>query len=676
MPVPIPRVLRLLPLLLPALAVLLAAGPARANTLTVTNTNDSGANSLRAQITAAVAGDTITFGPTVTGTITLTSGEIDFGKNLTIMGPGAGVLAVDGGHTAMVAGSRIFGITGGTVAISGLTIQNGAAPNDGAPFSASGGGIALSGGTLALTGCTLSGNASPNGNGGGVFNGGTLMLTDCTLTNNRAPSANGYGGAVFNSTGTATLTGCVLAGNGAAGGGACENNAGATLTLTGCTLTGNTAQPGGGVYNVGTVTLTDDILYGDTGGEIARFGGTLTATYCDVQQASGVFAGTGNLNADPLFVSAPAGGPYDLHLQPGSPCFQAGVDRAPPRDHDGQPYGSPPTLGAYEITGQVGQGYVVTNANDSGSGSLRAAVAYADANAGAIVTFDPTVFPAGGPLQTITLTTGELDITQDATITGPGAGVLAVDGNASSRIFGITGGTVAISGLTIQNGAAPNAGTPFFGTGGAVSITAGATVTLAGCTVAGSSDVYSTGGGVANSGTLTLTDCTLSGNSGTGGAVFSDGTLTATGCAFFGNTAANGGGIFAQGLTTVTGCTFSGNTGTSSGGAVFNQAGAMTLTDDVLYGDGGGEAVNDTSPAGSGGTLTATYCDIQQASGVFAGTGNLNADPLFVSAPAGGPYDLHLQPGSPCFQAGTANGAPATDHDGVLLRLAADHRCV
>ena len=91
----------------------------------------------------------------------------------------------------------------------------------------------------------------------------------------------------------------------------------------------------------------------------------------------------------------------------------------------------------------------MTNTNDSGAGSLRAAVTYADANAGTTVTFQ------AGLTGTITLTTGELDITQSVTLTGPGAGTLAIDGDAASRVFAITGGTVGISGLTIQNGTFP-----------------------------------------------------------------------------------------------------------------------------------------------------------------------------------------------------------------------------
>ena len=67
--------------------------PVHAATITVTNTNDSGPGSLRQALAVAHDGDRITFA--VSGTITLTSGELEVAKNVTISGPGANQLSID-----------------------------------------------------------------------------------------------------------------------------------------------------------------------------------------------------------------------------------------------------------------------------------------------------------------------------------------------------------------------------------------------------------------------------------------------------------------------------------------------------------------------------------------------------------------------------------------------------
>src|SRR5579864_1046005 len=73
------------------------------STLTVLNTLDKGAGSLRDAITNAKSGDTIIFAPSLAGqTITLTSDELKIKKSLDIEGPGAGLLAVSGNDTVRV----------------------------------------------------------------------------------------------------------------------------------------------------------------------------------------------------------------------------------------------------------------------------------------------------------------------------------------------------------------------------------------------------------------------------------------------------------------------------------------------------------------------------------------------------------------------------------------------
>jgi len=124
------------------------------------------------------------------------------------------------------------------------------------------------------------------------------------------------------------------------------------------------------------------------------------------------------------------------------------------------------------------------------------------------------------------------------------------------------------------------------------------TLTLTSSTVSGNS-TNSSGGGVHNSGTLTITSSTVSGNSaagnGFGGGVFNSGTLTLTSSTVSGNSAAGngiGGGVFNLGTLTLTNTTVSGNSaggngGNGRGGGVFNS-GTLTLTNTTVSGNSAG----------------------------------------------------------------------------------------
>src|SRR5881392_509410 len=130
-----------------------------AATITVTNTNDSGAGSLRQALADANDGDTINFSVTTPATITLTSGELLVNKSVTISGLGADQLSVNGNATF-----RGFHISPGkTVTISDLTITNGG------PHSAYGLGIFNEQATLTISNCTLTGNSGAT-DGGGIYN--------------------------------------------------------------------------------------------------------------------------------------------------------------------------------------------------------------------------------------------------------------------------------------------------------------------------------------------------------------------------------------------------------------------------------------------------------------------------------------------------------------------------
>jgi hypothetical protein len=95
----------------------------------------------------------------------------------------------------------------------------------------------------------------------------------------------------------------------------------------------------------------------------------------------------------------------------------------------------------------------VLNANDGGSGSLRATiVAAAD---GDTIVFDPSLAGA-----TIHLTSGELVLDKGLTIDASGVGGVTVDAGGASRVFHITTAGVSdtLTDLTISGGLAPIGG--------------------------------------------------------------------------------------------------------------------------------------------------------------------------------------------------------------------------
>jgi hypothetical protein len=155
---------------------------AHAATITVTNTNDSGPGSLRQALMIAHDGDTINFA--VTGTITLTSGGLPVTKNITISGPGADQLSIDGNQAIVV-----FGVFYGKAAtISGLTARN----------AQSG---VLNDGTVTVTNCVLSGNS-----GAGLYNVGILTASNCVISDNS-------GDGLYNSYATLSVSDCIITAN-------------------------------------------------------------------------------------------------------------------------------------------------------------------------------------------------------------------------------------------------------------------------------------------------------------------------------------------------------------------------------------------------------------------------------------------------------------------------------
>jgi hypothetical protein len=328
--------------------------PAHAATITVTNTNDSGAGSLRQALIDANDGDTITFA--VTGTIGLTSGELLVSKSITISGPGAANLAVNGN-----AKSRVFYIGAGrTVTIFGLTITNG-----------------------------ITCNMYPCYYGAGVYNDhATLTLNNCTISDNVAA----FGGGIYiegeNGSASVEINDSIFVGNIALFGvsGAIFNDGGdfgaATLDVDSSTLSGNS----GGLVNYGgTTTLSNCTISDNSNGGIVNRGGEQSAGMLEVSNST--INGNGTTTSE-------AGGIFNWGA-PGSATLMLSNSTI---SHNVAPSG-----GGIENYGQFSTVMVeISNTTFSGNSALVGGGIYNDAGGGsATVGLHDTILNAGAAGGTI-----------------------------------------------------------------------------------------------------------------------------------------------------------------------------------------------------------------------------------------------------------------------------------
>ena len=251
--------------------------------------------------------------------------------------------------------------------------------------------------------------------------------------------------------------------------------------------------------------------------------------------------------------------------------------------------------------------------------SLREAVNHAPDDA--LIVFDSGL--DGG---TITLTTGRpISITKSLIINASDlTDGLTIDANNASRIMRIQPDvTAALHGLTLTGGFSPDVG-------GAI-LNDQATLSLSACTLSGNS--ASSGGGIFSDGgngsaTLSLSSCTLSSNSadfnnGRGGGIFSNGrngsaTLNLSSCTLSSNSAESaGGGIFSTGgdegsaTLSLSACTLSGNSAASFGGAIFSDGESGSATTDLIA-----CTLSDNSATNRGGAI--------QSDGVTGGEATLS----------------------------------------------------
>jgi hypothetical protein len=304
--------------------------------------------------------------------------------------------------------------------------------------------------------------------------------------------------------------------------------------------------------------------------------------------------------------------------------------------------------------------FTVVNLNDSGPGSLRAGLASGD----------DTIDFAHKLKGTITLTSGELPISNSVTINGPGADKLSVSGNNASRVFEIAAGfDVTISSLSITQGKAPDGGGGILNDGsnltlsedvlsknvtfesatdgargGAIRSLAG-TLDIVGCQITGNQALggvgpsqfgLGIGGGIAIvSGAATITSTTISNNlalagqNSSGGGSFGGGInadftvpISITNCVISDNQALGadnipgggaGGGLSLSFPATISDTTFRGNVtqgGNGGTGAFVGEAEGGAI---VIFGPNGG---------GTSGTYTISGCTFDHNEAIAGSGGN------------------------------------------------------
>jgi Ca2+-binding RTX toxin-like protein len=551
----------------------------------------------------------------------------------------------DGGYNTGYSGSTSFGGGGDPKAIfeggfggGGSNGANGGFGGGGGynggngGYGGGGGGNGYSGNIISYGGFGGSSSISSNGfggngagMGGGVFvRSGTVVLNNTSFTNNTAIGGSsvdssisqglGLGGAIFimqsttntngNNQGMPTVLPTVnsvdsqptFSGNSAANDAGITNNnddiygtinvtsTPSTVSLTAQTATANEGGSNG-VYRITRTNTTGDLTVN------LSLDGNSTASTADYTLSGGSITVTGStltvtIAAGQSFVDVDLAAIDDIATE-ANETLKLNLDSGTGYTIDGTNNTATVTIADNDT--------IVTNTNNSGEGSLRQAILNANANPGAdTITFDTSagsVFADGTP-DTITLTSGELLITDAVTINGLGASNLSISGNNTSGIFLVDDSdasseiAVTINGLKITDAFALSG--PLAST-----IQNREDLTINNSTISGNTASY---GGIYNLGTATITNSTISDNTVSISTIFNTLRATITNSTISGNSSNGGiGGILNIGESVViNNSTISGNTGNIGG--ILNQGpptATVTITNSTISGnaatgDGGG----------------------------------------------------------------------------------------
>ena len=202
----------------------------------------------------------------MTGTIALTSGELEIEDTLSIVGPGSELLTVDAQQN-----SRVINFTEneGDLTLFGLTITGGSDLGDISELGGSG--IRFnSSSSLTIENSTVTGNKTyrTSARGGGIYSSGNVVLYSSVVSGNETFGESSGGGGVFAS-GYVTLTNSTVSNNSTLGRLASAGGILATGSiLNSSVISGNSTADddaiGGGIVASRELSLFDSVVDGKT----------------------------------------------------------------------------------------------------------------------------------------------------------------------------------------------------------------------------------------------------------------------------------------------------------------------------------------------------------------------------------------------------------------------------
>lgn len=580
--------------------------------------------------------------------------------------------SVNGPTVTSIEGFQVPGTTNGNEALRCIYLSNNSAQLIG--FTLTNGAVRISddqGGAVkclsnsVVSNCVITGNSAVIG--GGAYSG---RLINCVLTGNQAINGSVGSGGGANSS---VLINCLVKENWASyvGGGL------SSCWVTNCTITGNHSGAYGGGVHAGI--MVNSILYNNTAFDFTNshsednwLGGTFLYS-CMTPMPTLPYNGFGNITNAPLFVDAASG---NYHLQPGSPCINAGSNglAAGTVDLDGNPrIMGQVDMGAYEFQSMM-RFVNVSNASPvspytnwvSAATNIQDAVDVA--NAGELVVVNNGVYKTGGRVVYGAMTNRVVVDKAVTVLSANGPAVTLIQGNqvpvgtngaSAIRCVYLTEGAV-LAGFTLTNGATCVLGdsTNEVSGGGVYSTGFGAVVsncvltvnaatrngggafggTLIGCTMVRNQAELDGGGAYAS---LINNSLIISNHAAAGGGAFY-GTLN--NCLVLTNSAGEGGGGFRADMNN---CTVVGNSANGPGGGVY-LAPYASITNCIVYYNTGVGSFSNYAQGYTSNSLS--YCCTTPMPTVpSSGVGNFTNAPLFVNL-AGG--NFHLQSSSPCINAG------------------------